>query len=443
MDTPGDGTPVDLAAERAVLGAVMLSKDAAADVVATLVPDDFHDAGHRLLYSVVRDLVDARATADPTAVEAELGRRGRADAVDRDVLHGLVHAPGARKDPDAAARRVKDAAALRATADAAREAGRLVADADIDDADEILDAAQSAFFKATRRQHPSAAALPLGDILEGALDDIEAIGSRSGTPPGIPTGFTDLDALTGGLMPGHLVVVAARPAMGKSTLVMDFLRSTCIKQGMPGVLFSLQSGRNETAMRILSAEARVALHRMRGGTMEDQDWQRLAARMPDVAAAPLYIQDAGSATLLDLRAQCRRLHRRDGIRLVVVDSLQSLEYGTRRFGSRYEEVSEIARGLKTLARELDIPVIAVSDLTRGPEQRTDKKPVISDLRDSGTLEELADLVILLHREDAYDRLSPRAGEADLIVAKQRQGPTATITTAFQGHYSRFVDMAQS
>ncbi|MFF8381585.1 DnaB-like helicase C-terminal domain-containing protein [Streptomyces sp. NPDC015661] len=177
--------------------------------------------------------------------------------------------------------------------------------------------------------------------------------------------------------------------------------------------------------------------------MRDEDWQRLARRMPDVAAAPLYIQDAGSGTLLDLRAQCRRLRMRNGVRLVVVDTLQSLDYGTRRFGSRHEEVSEIARGLKALAKELEITVVAVSDLTRGPEQRTDKKPTLNDLRDSGTLQEMADLVLLLHREDAYDKNSPRAGEADFIVSKHRQGPTATITVAFQGRCSRFVNMLHS
>lgn len=443
MGTRKDGMPVDLAAERAVLGAMMLSKDSIADVAMTLVPDDFYDPGHRLLYSIVLDLFGAGTPADPIMVEAALNKQKHPETVGREAVHDLVHAPGARKDPNAAAQRVKDAAVLRATIDAARKAERLVTDADIDDADEVLEAAQSAFFKATSRQHPSETALPLGDILEGTLDDIEAIGGRSETLPGIPTGFTDLDSLTGGLMPGHLIVIAARPAMGKSTLAVDFLRSASITNNTPSVLFSLQSGRNEVGMRILSAEARVALHYMRSGTMKDEDWHRLARRMPDVAAAPLYIQDAGSATLLDLRAQCRRLRMRNGVRLVAVDSLQTLDYGTRRFSSRYEEVSEIARGLKALAKELEIPIIAVSDLTRGPEQRADKKPMISDLRDSGTLEEMADLVILLHREDAYEKLSPRAGEADFIVAKHRQGPTATITVAFQGHYSRFVDMARS
>ncbi|MFE5793371.1 replicative DNA helicase [Streptomyces sp. NPDC056503] len=441
--TDDDVVHVDTTAERAVLGAMMLSKDSLADVVMILAPHDFYDSRHQKLFSVVLDMFGAGIPADPAAVEAELAQRHELDTVGRGMAHELVRASGARRDPTALAHRVRDAAILRATVEAARKAERLVTAADIDDADEVVNAAQQAFFQATSRHQPADHAQPLSDVMEGALDEIEAIGSRFGTLPGIPTGFTDLDALTGGLMPGHLSVVAARPAMGKSTLALALLRSASIKHEIPSVLFSLQSGRNETAMRILSAEARVALHHMRSGTMDDEAWRRLARRMPDVSSAPLYIQDAGSPTLLDLRAQCRRLRMRNGVRLVVVDSLQSLDYGTRRFSSRYEEVSEIARGLKALAKELDITVVAVSDLTRGPEQRTDKKPMISDLRDSGTLEETADLVILLHREDAYEKESPRAGEADFIVAKHRHGPTATITVAFQGHYSRFVDMAQT
>ncbi len=176
-------------------------------------------------------------------------------------------------------------------------------------------------------------------------------------------------------------------------------------------------------MRLLAAEARVSLHHMRSGTMEDDDWTRLARRMPHVSNAPLYVQDDDYATFTDLRAHCRRLHTRHGLRMIAVDKLQLLTHGTRRLNSRYEEVSEISRCLKRLAKEREIPVIAVSTLNRGPEQRTDKTPLLSDLRDSGALEDNADLVILIHREDAYEKDSPRAGESDLIVAKHRYGPS--------------------
>jgi replicative DNA helicase len=210
------------------------------------------------------------------------------------------------------------------------------------------------------------------------------------------------------------------------------------------VIFSLEMGRNEITMRLLSAEARVALHHMRSGTMTDDDWARLARRMGEVSAAPLFIDDSPNMSMMEIRAKCRRLKQRHDLRLVIVDYLQLMSSGgSRRPESRQQEVSEMSRALKLLAKELEVPVIAIAQLNRGPEQRTDKRPMMSDLRESGSLEQDADVVVLLHREDAYERESPRAGEADLIVAKHRNGPTATITVAFQGHYSRFVDMAQS
>ncbi|MBC6456449.1 replicative DNA helicase [Actinomadura sp. HBU206391] len=226
-----------------------------------------------------------------------------------------------------------------------------------------------------------------------------------------------------------------------STLALDFARAASIKHGLTSAFFSLEMSRNEITMRLLSAEARIALHAMRSGTMQDEDWTRLARRMSEVAEAPLFIDDSPNMSMMEIRAKCRRLKQRHDLRLVVVDYLQLMSSG-KRAESRQVEVSEFSRSLKLLAKELQVPVIALSQLNRGPEQRTDKKPMVSDLRESGSLEQDADVVVLLHREDAYEKESPRAGEADLIVAKHRNGPTATVTVAFQGHYSRFVDMAQ-
>jgi replicative DNA helicase len=193
-------------------------------------------------------------------------------------------------------------------------------------------------------------------------------------------------------------------------------------------------------MRLLSAEARVPLSTMRTGQMNDDDWARLARRMSEVADAPLFIDDSPNMSMMEIRAKCRRLKQRNDLKFVIIDYLQLMS-SPKRVENRQQEVSEMSRSLKLLAKELDVPVIALSQLNRGPEQRTDKKPLLSDLRESGSIEQDADVVILLHREDAYERESPRAGEADLIVAKHRNGPTATVTVAFQGHYSRFVDMA--
>ena len=226
-----------------------------------------------------------------------------------------------------------------------------------------------------------------------------------------------------------------------STLALDLARAASIKHGLASVIFSLEMSRNEITMRLLSAEARIALHNMRTGQMSDDDWTRLARRMSEVANAPLFIDDSPNMSMMEIRAKCRRLKQQHDLRLVIIDYLQLMS-SPKRVENRQQEVSELSRSLKLLAKELNVPVIAVAQLNRGPEQRTDKRPMLSDLRESGSIEQDSDVVILLHREDAYERESPRAGEADFIVAKHRNGPTTTVTVAFQGHYSRFVDMAR-
>ena len=225
-----------------------------------------------------------------------------------------------------------------------------------------------------------------------------------------------------------------------SALALDVCRSAAIKHGMTAVLFSLEMSRNEITMRLLSAEARVPLHAMRTGQLSEDDWTRLARRMSEVVDAPLFIDDSPNMSMMEIRSKCRRLKQRNDLKLVVVDYLQLMS-SPKRVENRQQEVSELSRSLKLLAKELQVPVVALAQLNRGPELRTDKRPLLADLRESGSIEQDSDVVILLHREDAYERESPRAGEADLIVAKHRNGPTATVTVAFQGHYSRFVDMA--
>lgn len=434
--------PQDLAAEQSVLGGMLLSKDAIADVVEVLKPHDYYRPAHELVHSAILDLYARGEPADPITVASELTKRGElVRAGGPGYLHTLVNSVPTAANAEYYAEIVHERAVLRRLVEAGtRIAGMgYAAEGDVD---EIVNAAQAEIYAVTE-QRTSEDYAPLSDIMEGALDEIEAIGSRQGQMSGVPTGFADLDALTNGLHPGQMIVIAARPAMGKSTLALDFSRACSITNGLPSVIFSLEMGRNEIAMRLLSAEARVALHHMRSGNMTDDDWTRVARRMPDVTNAPLYIDDSPNLSMMEIRAKCRRLKQRNDLKLVVIDYLQLMQAGgSRRAESRQQEVSDMSRNLKLLAKELEVPVIALSQLNRGPEQRTDKKPMVSDLRESGSIEQDADMVILLHREDAYEKESPRAGEADLIVAKHRNGPTATITVAFQGHYSRFVDMTR-
>ncbi|MFJ3984364.1 replicative DNA helicase [Streptomyces fungicidicus] len=277
---------------------------------------------------------------------------------------------------------------------------------------------------------------PIGDLL---LDSLE----RATTPPTneqrIPTGFIDLDALlSGGWAPGQLVVIGARPAMGKSTVAADFARGAAIKNKIPTLFESLEMGKDELSDRILCAEARIPLHHLKQGIVSDEDMARAARYAPAIAAAPLWINDAATLSLPMLRGRIRNLVRTAGLRLVIVDYLQLMQ--APRAESRQQAVAEISRNLKLIAKDFGITVIVLCQLNRGPEQRQEKKPMVSDLRESGAIEQDADIVILLHREDAYEKESPRAGEADLIVGKHRGGPTATLTVAAQLHYARMVDM---
>jgi replicative DNA helicase len=436
--------PQDIAADQGVLGGMLLSKDAIADVVELLKGNDFYRPAHELIFDAVLDLYGRGEPADALTVAAELTRRGEIGRVGgAGYLHTLISAVPTAANAGYYAQIVRERAILRRLVEAGTRIAQMGYATDGADVDDIVDAAQQEIYSVTESR-TSDDFLPLASVMEGALDEIESISNRSGQMTGVPTGFADLDALTNGLHPGQMIIIAARPALGKSTLGLDLARSCSIKNGLASVIFSLEMGRNEITMRLLSAEARVALHHMRSGTMTDDDWARLARRMGEVSSAPLFIDDSPNMTMMEIRAKARRLKQRHDLRLLIVDYLQLMQAGgTRRIESRQQEVSDLSRSLKLLAKELEVPVIAIAQLNRGPEQRTDKKPMMSDLRESGSLEQDADVVILLHREDAYERESPRAGEADLIVAKHRNGPTATITVAFQGHYSRFVDMAQN
>jgi len=433
--------PNDIAAEQSVLGAMLLSKDAIADVVETLRGQDFYRPAHETIFDAVIDLYSRGEPADAVTVAAELTKAGEIGRIGGTTyLHTLVSMVPTAANANYYGRIVREQAILRRLVEAGTRITQM-GYAGTGDIDDTVDRAQAEVYEVTERRL-SEDYQPLRDIMGGTLNEIEAIANRGGEMVGVPTGFVDLDSLTNGLHPGQLIIVAARPSLGKSTLGVDFCRSAAIRHGLTSVIFSLEMSRNEIVMRLLSAEAQVPLHNMRSGTMSDADWTRLATKMGVVSEAPLFIDDSPNMTLMEIRAKCRRLKQRHDLRLVVVDYLQLMTSG-KRVESRQQEVSEFSRSLKLLAKELEVPVVAISQLNRGPEQRQDKRPMLADLRESGSLEQDADMVILLHREDAYDRDSPRLGEADFIVAKHRNGPTSVVKVAFQGHYSRFVDMAQT
>ncbi len=431
--------PHDIPAEQSALGGMLLSKDAIADVVEVLRAPDFYRPAHGSVYDVIGDLYGRGEPADVISVAAELGKRELLERVGGPgYLHTLISSVPTAANAGYYARIVAEKAVLRRLAEAGTRIVQLAysAAADVDD---LVDRAQAAVYDVTDRRTTEDYAV-LGDLLNPTLEEIEAIEGHDGSLSGVPTGFADLDELTNGLHGGQLWIIAARPAVGKSTLGLDLARAAAIKNGMTAAVFSLEMSRLEITMRLLSAEARVSLQSMRTGRLSEDDWARLARRMGEVAEAPLYIDDSPNLTMMEIRAKARRLKQRDNLRLIILDYLQLMS-SPKRVESRQQEVSELSRSLKLLAKELDVPVIAISQLNRASEQRADKRPQLSDLRESGAIEQDADAVILLYREDAVEKESARAGEADLIVAKHRNGPTGTITVAFQGHYSRFVDMA--
>ncbi len=431
--------PHDLLAEQSAIGGMLLSKDAVADVIETVRAIDFYIPKHELIFDAILTLyshgepTDVIAVTDELTKTGELGRAGGAE-----YLHTLTSLVPTAANAGFYANIVAEKAVLRRLV----EAGTRIVQMGYASEGEVVDLvnnAQAEIYGVTGGVD-SEDFVPLTTAVETAIDEIEAAKGRDGLMTGIPTGFAELDELTNGLHPGQLIIVAARPALGKSTLALDFARAASIGHDLPSIVFSLEMGRSEIAMRLLSAESSVPLQNMRKGTVDSRDWTTIAHTRGRINDAPLYIDDSPNMTLVEIRAKCRRLKQRVGLKMVIIDYLQLMTSG-KRVESRQQEVSEFSRALKLLAKELQVPVVALSQLNRGPEQRSDKMPALSDLRESGSLEQDADVVILLHRESAYEKDNPRAGEADFIVAKHRNGPTRTITVAFQGHFSRFQDMA--
>ncbi|MEU9095915.1 replicative DNA helicase [Streptomyces sp. NPDC048428] len=442
------GVPAqDLDAEMSVLGAMLLGKDAIADILdCPMQPRDYYRPAHETIHAAILALYVKGEPADPITVAAELVERGELTrAGGAPYLHQLVQAVPTAANATYYADIVHERAVLRRLVTAGGRIAQL-GTAGEGGLDEIRSAAESELLDALKGPEQTSGYAPVGTDVPTFWDSLETRMRNGGgvALTGVPTGLADLDALTGGLQPKQLIVIGARPAMGKSTLALDFARNAAIVHGKTVGFFSLEMGRDEISQRLFSAEARVALHHIRSGSVTPEDLERLADHTPAVQNAPLLVDDSADLSLMEIRSRARRIQQQRGLDLLVIDYLQLMQSGgSRRPESRQQEVSDMSRNLKLLAKELNIPVIALSQLNRGSEHRTEKKPVISDLRESGSIEQDADMVILLHREDAYEKLSPRAGEADLIVAKHRNGPTATITVAFQGHYSRFVDMGQT
>ena len=430
--------PQDVNAERSVIGSMLMSKDAIADVAEQVRGEDFYRPAHETIFDAVIDLYGRGEPADAITVADELTKRGDLQRIGGQAyLHELVQSVPTAANAGFYAQIVAERAVLRRLVDAGTKIVQMGRGAGEGNVEDIVNRAQAEVYKVAD-QRGSEDYVPLASTLEETFTEIEVAAGRTDEMIGVPTGFIELDSLTHGLHPGQMIVVAARPAVGKSTLGVDIARAAAIKHGQPAAIFSLEMSRTEITMRILAAEASIQLQNLRKGTLSEDDWKKLARYMGTLSEAPLFIDDSPNMSLMEIRAKARRLSQQHGLKLVIIDYLQLMSSG-KKVESRQQEVSEFSRALKLLAKELEVPVIAISQLNRGPEQRTDKRPQMSDLRESGSIEQDADVVILLHR----DRDNPeREGEADVIVAKHRNGPTKDIVLAWQGHYSRFGNMAK-
>ena len=421
---------------------MLINKDAIADCLEAVKAVDFYRPAHELIFDAILDLFGRGEPADAITVADELGKRGDLARVGGQAyLHQLIQSVPTSANAGYYAEIVYEQAVLRRLVEAGTRVVQMGYAKGQGDLDDIVNRAQAEILEVGRRRGGSEDYQSLNDFLDSTMEEIEAAGALGDEMTGVPTGFRDLDELLHGLQGGQMIVVAARPAVGKSTFGIDIARACSVGHNLASAVFSLEMSRNEIGMRILSAEAQINLTALRKGRLTDHQYGRLASVVRRLSDAPLFVDDSPNLTFPEIRAKARRLKQQHNLRLIVIDYLQLMSSG-KKSESRQQEVSEFSRAIKLLAKELDVPIIAISQLNRGAEQRTDKKPMMSDLRESGSIEQDADAVLLLHRDEMYDPDSPHAGECSVIVAKHRNGPTATISLASQLHYSRFTDMAR-
>ena len=431
--------PQNLEAEESVLGSMMLSAEAIADVVEILDIEDFYRSANAKIYSTLRGLYARGEPVDIiTGIEA-LRADGLLDEVGGQLyLRDLVDQVPTPASAGHYAQIVARSALRRRLISAAADIMDL-AYASTQDADVVADSAEQRIYDVARREDHEDVAV-LRELVNQAMVDLESIQNRDSAFTGLPTGFVDLDNLMSGLQPGNLIVIAARPGIGKSSLAMNMARNIAV-EGAPVAMFSLEMSRMEIGMRLLCAEARVPWDRIRNKRVGPDDWQRVVHAAEILHDAPLSIVDSGNVNIVDIRAKARRMRTgNQGLSLIIVDYLQLMTSpNARRPDSRQQEVAEISRNLKLLAKELHVPVVALSQLNRNPEARADKRPQLSDLRESGAIEQDSDVVMFIHRDDADPE---KKKHAELIVAKHRNGPTDTIRLSFEPSLTQFRNAAR-
>ena len=432
--------PHNLDAEQSVLGAMLESRDAIANVVEILHPEDFYKPAHTEIYDAIISLHMQGTAPDAITVAEELARRDKLDYIGgRAYILGLIEAyPTAAAAPHYA-RIVEEHAVLRRLISAGNEVQELGFSLPEDVAGAVDTAEEIIYKVGDRRLHDDTQ--HVRPLLTQAMIDLETLYERGESVTGVSSGFPDLDEMTSGWQPSNLVILAARPAMGKSSLMNDFALNAAMNHNVPVVIFSLEMSRQEIVKRFIASTAKVDAQKLNKGTFREEDWSRLAGAVGRLAEVPIFIDDSPNITLMEMRAKCRRLKAKHGLGMVIIDYLQLMQ-SPRKSENRQQEVSEISRHLKIMAKELQMPVICASQLNRGVEYRSEKRPLLADLRESGSVEQDADMVMFIYRDEVYNPDTESKGEAELIIGKHRNGPTGTIRLAFMNQYTKFASIAR-
>lgn len=434
--------PHSVEAEQAVLGGLLLDNSTWDAIADRLHAEDFYRRDHQQIFAAIAELSRRNEPSDAVTLAEFLAAKG-----DGEETGGLAYLAGLARDTPTAAN-------IRAYADIVRErsllrqlirvSGEIAASAYESEgrtAKELVDGAEQLVFAiAEQGRRTTSGFVPLREVLGATIDRLDMLHQSQGQLTGVSTGYADLDRMTAGLQPGDLIIVAGRPSMGKTTLALNIAENAAIAASTAVAVFSMEMSREQLSMRMISSLGRVDQSHLRTGNFGDEDWARINSAIAQMKSAPIYIDDSAALTPTEVRARARRLTREQPLGLIVIDYLQLMQVpGTKE--NRATEISEISRSLKALAKELKVPVIALSQLNRSVEQRTDKKPVMSDLRESGALEQDADLIMMIYREEVYEPDTPRKGIADIIIAKQRNGPTGEVHLTFLGKYTRFENLA--
>ncbi|WP_088104588.1 replicative DNA helicase [Halalkalibacter urbisdiaboli] len=431
--------PQNIEAEQAVLGAIFLADEALVTASERLMPEDFYRASHQRVYQVMLDLAGKGEPVDLVTVTSELQDRKWLDDIGGvPYLSDLANAVPTAANIEYYSRIVEEKSVLRRLIKVATNIAAEGYQSE-EEVDAILNEAEKTILDVSQRKNTSAF-ISIKDVLVETYDKIEMLQNHKGDITGIATGFVELDKMTAGFQRNDLIIVAARPSVGKTAFALNIAQNVATKTQENVAIFSLEMGASQLVQRMLCAEGNIDAQRMRTGALNAEDWQKLTMAMGSLAKAGIYIDDTPGVKVNDIRAKCRRLKQEHGLGMIMIDYLQLIQGSGRGGENRQQEVSEISRTLKAIARELEVPVIALSQLSRGVESRQDKRPMMSDIRESGSIEQDADIVAFLYRDDYYDKESENQNIIEIIIAKQRNGPVGTVELAFVKEYNKFVNL---